>query len=177
MSNAEFTYKFNTLSRYLRAFALKLTRDVHLAEDLFQDTALRAFDNQDKFASSTNMKAWLSTIMKNTFINNFRRKQRWGKIMVQTSEDYIMDSEHKAVQNDGEIKLTGEALEKLVNQLEDPLKTPFIMVFQGYKYHEIADHMDLPLGTIKSRIFMARRTLKKQIKYLYQETKLADAAA
>jgi RNA polymerase sigma-70 factor (ECF subfamily) len=177
MSNLEFTYQFNTLSRYLRAFAFKLTRDIHLAEDLFQETALRAFNNKDKFASSTNLKAWLSTIMKNTFINNFRRKQRWDKLIVQTSEPYLMESEQKAVWNEGERRISSEALEQLIEKLDDSLKIPFIMMFNGYKYHEIADRMELPLGTVKSRIFMARQALKDQIKYLYQHSLSPDLAA
>ncbi len=177
MSDAEFTYKFNTLSHYLRSFAYKLTRDAHLAEDLFQDTALRAFNNQDKFVRSTNMKAWLSTIMKNTFINNFRRRQRWNKVIIQTDESYLMENEAKAVWNKGEEKVSGEALEQLVNQLDDGMKTPFLMMLQGFKYHEIADKMDLPLGTVKSRIFIARRQLKEQIKTLYQEPMDTNNAA
>ena len=102
MSNVEFTYQFNTFSQYLRGFAYKLTRDTHSAEDLFQETALRAFDNKEQFRQSTNMKAWLSTIMKNTFINNFRRKQRWEKIIIQTDESYLIESDRKAAWNEGE---------------------------------------------------------------------------
>lgn len=177
MSDAEFTYKFNTLAHYLRSFAYKLTRDTHMAEDLFQDTALRAFNNQDKFVRSTNMKAWLSTIMKNTFINNFRRRQRWNKVIVQTDENYLMENDSKAVWNKGEEKVSGEAVEQLVNGLEEDMKTPFLMMLQGYKYHEIADHMDLPLGTVKSRIFIARRRLKEQIKMLYNDPVNTDKAA
>lgn len=177
MSNLEFTYQFNTLSRYLRSFAFKLTRDIHLAEDLFQETALRAFKNKEKFAASTNLKAWLSTIMKNTFINNFRRKQRWDKIIIHTSEPYLMESEEKAVWNEGERKVSGEALERLVNQLDESLKIPFVMMLKGYKYHEIADRMELPLGTVKSRIFMARRELKSHVKNLYRDHLSSDIAA
>ncbi|WP_170110398.1 RNA polymerase sigma factor [Flavilitoribacter nigricans] len=177
MSETEFTYKFNTLSHYLRSFAYKLTRDSHLAEDLFQDTALRAFNNQDKFVKSTNMKAWLSTIMKNTFINNFRRKQRWSKVIIQTDENYLMENESKAVWNKGEEKVSGEALEQLVNDLDEGMRVPFLMMLQGFKYHEIADRMELPLGTIKSRIFMARRQLKEQIKKLYRESASTEMAA
>lgn len=169
MSTLEFTYQFNTLSHYLRGFAFKLTRDVHSAEDLFQETALRAFNNKEKFRKSTNMKAWLSTIMKNTFINNFRRKQRWEKLIIQTSDSYIIESEHKAVWNDGEKKVRTEAIESLIGALDDTLKVPFIMMMKGYKYQEIADEMDLPLGTVKSRIFMARKELKSRLQNLYQE--------
>ena len=79
MNATQFTCDFNSLSKYLRAFALKLTKDAHLAEDLYQDTALRAFAYRDKFVAATNMKAWLCTIMKNTFINEFRKKKALGE--------------------------------------------------------------------------------------------------
>lgn len=177
MSNLEFTYQFNGLSRYLRSFAYKLTRDIHSAEDLFQETALRAFNNKEKFAASTNMKAWLTTIMKNTFINNFRRKQRWEKIMIQTDANYLMESERKAVWNEGEHRVSSEAVETLIDRLDDTLKIPFLMMLQGYKYHEIADRMDMPLGTVKSRIFIARQKLKDSVQQIYGDAVSREMAA
>lgn len=169
MSNVEFTYQFNTFSQYLRGFAYKLTRDTHSAEDLFQETALRAFDNKEQFRQSTNMKAWLSTIMKNTFINNFRRKQRWEKIIIQTDESYLIESDRKAAWNEGERKVSSEAIEQLIESLDPSLKTPFIMILKGYKYQEIADEMGIPIGTVKSRVFVARQVLKDKLKYLYHD--------
>lgn len=177
METSQFYYDFDKLSRYLKAFALKLTNDIHLAEDLYQDTALRAFKHQDKFTNKTNMKAWLSTIMKNTFINEFRRKQRREKVFVTTGEDYKMESDSKCTWNAGEEQIRGEVLELEIGKLEDPLRIPFLMMVKGYKYEEIAQVMNLPLGTIKSRIFMARGKLKKQLRKLYGKQLLEEMAA
>lgn len=169
MSNLEFTYQFNNLSHYLRGFAYKLTRDAHSAEDLFQETALRAFGNKEKFSQHTNMKAWLSTIMKNAFINNFRRKKRRDKIIVQHGESYLLESDKKAAWNEGEKKVRVEAIKNLIARLDKNLSAPFLMMMEGYKYQEIADELNLPIGTVKSRIFMARSLLKDQLKRLYSE--------
>ncbi|MCB0633996.1 MAG: sigma-70 family RNA polymerase sigma factor [Lewinella sp.] len=177
MNTSEFVCDFNKFSHYLKAFALKLTKDIHLAEDLYQDTALRAFRHRDKYTAKTNMKAWLSTIMKNTFINEFRKRKRWEKVMVNTSEDHMLESESKCTWNAGEEQVRGEVLEQEIEKLEDPLRIPFLLMIKGYKYEEIAHVMDLPLGTIKSRIFMARRRLKDKLRVLYGHQLLEEMAA
>lgn len=177
MTTTQFIYDFNKFSRYLKAFALKLTNDKHLAEDLYQDTAFRAFKYQDKFTQKTNMKAWLSTIMKNTFINDFRRKQRWDKVMVSTGEDHVMESNNKCAWNAGEEQIRGEALEIEISKLDASLRIPFLMMVKGYKYEEIAQIMNVPLGTVKSRIFIARTKLKNQLQKLYGKQLLEEMAA
>lgn len=177
MNTAQFACDFNKFSRYLKAFALKLTNDIHLAEDLYQDTALKAFRYRDNFTANSNMKAWLSTIMKNTFINEFRKKKRQEKIMVNTGEDHLMESETRCSWNAGEERVRGEALEEEISKLADPLRVPFLMMVKGYKYEEIAQVMDLPVGTVKSRIFMARKALKDQLRVLYGQHLLEELAA
>lgn len=174
MNTSQFACDFQNLSKYLRAFAMKLTKDVNLAEDLYQDTALRAFSHQDKFATATNMKAWLSTIMKNTFINDFRKKKRWERIIIHSGDNYMLESDDRCTWNEGEAQVRGEALEQLIGQLDPPMRIPFLMMYQGYKYEEIAAKMQLPLGTVKSRIFMARQAIKKKMKALYGSTMLAE---
>ncbi len=164
-----FTSDFHSLSHYLRSFALKLTQDIHTAEDLFQDTAFRAFKHQDKFSQNSNLKAWLSTIMKNTFINNFRVKKRRANVFDTTPENYLLNSEVGKIPNDGEGQLALDDLHQLIEKLDDRYKSPFLMMYQGYKYDEICSLLDLPIGTVKSRIFLARNALKEQIRLLYQE--------
>ena len=158
-----FSIDFNHYGPYLKAFALKLTNDHHQAEDLFQDTALLAFRHQEKFQVGTNLKAWLSTIMKNTFINHYRKKQRHGLVFDGSKEQSLLDSGKVSIFNDGESNLTVEELETMINGLNEPIKKPFTMANSGYKYEEIAETMNLPLGTVKSRIFMARKALQKQL--------------
>jgi len=173
-SVSSFTADFNSLSHYLKSFALKLTQDIHKAEDLFQDTAFRAFKHQDKFSRDSNLKAWLSTIMKNTFINNFRVKKRRANVFDTTPENYLLNSEAKEIPNDGEGKLALDDLHQLIENLDERYKSPFLMMYQGYKYDEICTHLDLPIGTVKSRIFLARNALKEQIGRLYREPALMN---
>ena len=173
MNTNSFDIEFNQLSKYLRAFAYKLTRDLHLAEDLFQDTALLAFKNQKRFVQGTNMKAWLSTIMRNTFINSFRKRQRLGEVLDYTPENFLINSNSKVVPNDGEEQLAIKEIQYLIDGLSEALKTPFLMSYQGFKYDEISQQLSIPLGTVKSRIFLARQELKQKIKRQNEQLKLA----
>ncbi len=145
----------------LRAFALKLTGDAADAADLYQDTAMRIIANADKFQENTNFKAWAVTIMRNVFINNYRKKVRRGVILDQTSNNYYLNSGDASIRNDGESNIAYGELLKMVHRLGDEFRVPFWMAYQGYKYDEIADRLDVPLGTVKSRIFFARKKLQK----------------
>lgn len=165
----KFSEGFNSLSHYLKGFAYKLTNDLHKAEDLFQDTALLAFRYQQKFIEGTNLKAWLSTIMKNTFINNFRRKQRRGEYF---NSDLLSDISKETVSNNGEHNLSMGELQQMIDGLKEDLKQPFAMAYEGYKYQEISAKIGVPEGTVKSRIFMARKQLKSHIKSIKMQESL-----
>ncbi len=159
------------ISNALRAFSLKLTGNNVDAEDLYQDTALRIITNADKYNPGTNFKAWAVTIMRNIFINNYRKKVRRNMIIDQTPNNYYLNSGDKTVDNDGETNVTFNELMKLVDTLPEDFKKPFMMAYEGYKYEEIAEELGSPLGTIKSRIFFARKKLQK----LYEESYLERA--
>jgi RNA polymerase sigma-70 factor (ECF subfamily) len=150
-----------TISNSLRAFSLKLTGNNADADDLYQDTALRIMANADKYREGTNFKAWAVTIMRNIFINNYRKKVRRGTILDQTPNNYYINSGDVSVTNEGEMNASYKELLKMVSSLPDEFKRPFWMAYKGYKYDEIAEELDAPLGTIKSRIFFARRKLRK----------------
>ncbi len=170
MRTDKFLQNFESLSQYLKAFAIKLTRDKNVADDLFQETALNAFRHRHKFKEDTNMKAWLSTIMKNSFINQFRKKQRRNQIQDRTEGSYFLNSFGGTVNNDGEVNVSVEELNNLINGLADGYRIPFQMAYQGYQYDEIKTAMgDIPMGTIKSRIHHARKILKNRITDLYDE--------
>lgn len=156
--------QLDRISNSLRAFSLKLTGNNDDAEDLYQDTALRIITNADKYNPGTNFKAWAVTIMRNIFINNYRKKVRRNMIIDQTPNNYYINSGEKMVSNEGEMNVAYSELIKMVNTLPEDFRKPFMMAFQGYKYDEIAEELDSPLGTIKSRIFFARKKLQK----LYQ---------
>ncbi|RMG87343.1 MAG: RNA polymerase sigma factor [Bacteroidetes bacterium] len=153
--------QLNEITGSLRAFALKLTGNVVDANDLYQDTAYRIMSNADKFRPNTNFKAWAVTIMRNIFINNYRKKVRRGTILDQTPNNYYINSGSRVIENDGETNASYKELLKLVAQLPEEFKRPFWMAYKGYKYDEIAEELNAPLGTIKSRIFFARRKLRQ----------------
>ncbi len=157
------------VSSSLRAFSLKLTGNTSDAEDLYQDTAVRIITNADKYKQGTNFKAWAVTIMRNIFINNYRKKVRRNMIIDQTPNNYYLNSGDKTVVNDGESNVEFGELHGLVEKLPDDFKRPFMMAYEGYKYEEIAEELESPLGTIKSRIFFARKKLQKMYHSLHKE--------
>jgi RNA polymerase sigma-70 factor, ECF subfamily len=177
MSTLEFNNRFFELSQMLNAFAYSLTQNMDDAKDLYQETAFRAMSNRDKFMPDTNFKAWTFTIMKNIFINNYRKRVKANTIMDSTDNLYYLNSGGRQEENGGDTNILIKELKDLIEKLEDSIKLPFMMHYQGYKYQEIADHFKLPLGTIKSRIFFARRELKEQIRrrYHYVEEMLIRA--
>lgn len=163
MSTTEFNDKFDSMSAILNSFAYNLTKNVEDAKDLYQETAFRAMTNREKFRPGTNFKAWLFTIMKNIFINNYRKKVKANTIMDSTDNLFYINSGDTTISNDGESDIMMKELNKMIEVLDDSIKIPFLMHYRGYKYQEIADHLDLPLGTVKSRIFFARKELKQLI--------------
>ncbi len=149
---------------FLQPFALSLTRDTELAKDLLQETIYRALANREKYHSGTNIKAWLYTIMRNIFINNYRRKNRHSSIVDQTARQYLQLQQQGVVSNTTESGLQLKEMEKAIADLPIIFKKPFQLYFEGYKYHEIAKALKEPLGTIKSRIHFARKLLKAELK-------------
>ena len=160
MSTVEFTAKFDLLSAVLHSFAYNLTKNSEDSKDLYQETAFRALKNREKFKPDTNFKAWCFTIMKNIFINNYRKKVKQNTIMDATDNDFYINSGKNNVLNSAESNLMTNEIVGMVDKLDDSLRIPFIMHFQGFKYQEISDYLNLPLGTVKSRIFFARKELK-----------------
>jgi len=158
---------FNTVIQYhtdfLRPFAVSLTHNSEDAKDLFQETLLRALLYRDKYQFGTNLKAWLYTIMRNIFINNYRRKAKQNTIFDSTPNDFLLDYRQGAVSNEAIASINMKEVHEAIHNLPAIFKNPFLLYFDGFKYHEIADMLGEPLGTIKSRIHFARKLLKAQI--------------
>lgn len=167
MTSLEFSYSLNKLSSSLKPFALKLTRDMDDANDLLQDTMVKAFTNKDKFTEGTNLKAWLYTIMKNTFITNYQRMVRRGTFVDTTDNLHYINSGDILVENGAYGDFTMDDIYAAIEKLEDVYKTPFMMHYRGFKYHEIADKLNIPIGTVKNRIHIARKLLKEDL-HVYQ---------
>jgi RNA polymerase sigma-70 factor (ECF subfamily) len=133
------------------------------AKDLLQETLYKAFANREKYSAGTNVKAWLFTIMRNIFINDYRRKAKQRTIFDKGDETIIANSSKIAVANDGEQMASEKEINRAIHALPQIFKVPFLLYFEGYRYHEIAEAMNEPLGTIKSRIHFARKLLKEEL--------------
>lgn len=162
------TYSFKkdliSVQEELLRFAYKLTADKEEANDLLQETSLKALDNEDKYMPDTNFKGWMYTIMRNIFINNYRRIVREQTFVDQTDNLYHLN----LPQNSGFVSAEGtydlKEMHRIVNSLPRDYKVPFSMHVSGFKYREIADRLGLPLGTVKSRIFFTRQRLQQELK-------------
>lgn len=163
MSTLEFNEMLLGNADFLKPFAINLTRDTEAANDLFQETLYKALANKEKYNAGTNIKAWLFTIMRNIFINNYRRRAKQKTILDSTPNDYLINLKQATVSNGAESDMKVKEINKAIRQLPEIFKTPFLLYFDGYKYNEIADVLHEPLGTIKSRIHFARKLLKEQI--------------
>ena len=163
MASLEFNNMLISNSDFLKPFAINLTRDSEAAKDLYQETMFKALANQDKYSVGTNIKAWLFTIMRNIFINDYRRKAKQRTIFDNTPNDYLINLNQAAVSNAAESELRIKEIHQAIQELPEIFKTPFLLYFDGFKYHEIAHVLNEPLGTIKSRIHFARKLLKEQI--------------
>lgn len=174
MLTVDLSGQLGEMANMLHAFAYKLTKNMDDAKDLYQETAFRALTNQDKFRPGTNLKAWLFTIMRNIFINNYRKKIKANTIFDATDNLYYLNAGSKTVGNRAESSIMMEELQTIVDTLDDSIRVPFLMHYYGYKYQEIAEQLNLPLGTVKSRIFFARKELKTMIEARYNMTALQD---
>ncbi len=168
MNALQFQTNLVSIQDNMMSFALQLTANREDAQDLLQDTTLKVLNNKDKFIDNVNFKGWVMTVMRNIFINNYHRVVRTQGIIDQGADIYnvetVYDSGSDSPLGSYEIKEITDS----INGLNEELKAPFSMFVSGYKYHEIAEKMDIPLGTIKSRIFFARQELQKELKDFYQ---------
>jgi RNA polymerase sigma-70 factor (ECF subfamily) len=163
MSSIEFNQLLVNNAEFLKPFAITLTRDSEAAQDLYQETLYRALANKDKYNVGTNIKAWLYTIMRNIFINNYRRKAKQNTVFDSTPNEFLLNQGQAVISNTAESVLKLKDIQKAIHHLPEIFRNPFLLYFDGYKYHEIAAMLNEPLGTIKSRIHFARKLLKAQI--------------
>ena len=161
-TTTSFQANLMNLQSNLLNFAYMLTSNRDDAYDLLQDTTLKALDNQDKYAENTNFKAWVMTIMRNIFINNYRRTARAATVVDTTDNLYHLNLSQDSGFESPEESYGASEITMAINEFSDEYRIPFSMHVAGYKYNEIAENMNLPLGTVKSRIFFARKKLQER---------------
>jgi RNA polymerase sigma-70 factor (ECF subfamily) len=163
MSTAEFGQLLDREYDFLNQLALKLTKQSTDAEDLIQDTYYKALKNKDKFSTGTNLKGWLYTIMRNTFINNYRRKKNQNTFIDESETQFILNSKVAPADTMTDSTVDNEYILEQINSIDKQYTDAFFMHYNGYKYEEIAEHFNIPLGTVKSRIFLARKKMMEKL--------------
>ena len=164
MASSTFQTKLLDLQSNLLNFAYTLTANRDDAYDLLQDTTLKALDNEDKYVDNTNFKGWVFTIMRNIFINNYRKVVRSATVIDQTEDLYHLNLPQDSGFETPEGSIAANEIGDAINSFADEYRIQFSMHVAGYKYNEIAEQMNLPLGTVKSRIFFARQRLQEMLK-------------
>lgn len=164
MTALEFTAEVQHLSYALKPIALHLTRDQDDAKDLVQETLLKALTNREKFKAGTNLKAWLYTIMRNSFINNYHKiTRRSSQAGSQETLSQVHPDPRFIAHNDAGGAFVMQDVRQALRYLDADFRRPFLMYFTGYKYLEIAEKLQLPIGTVKNRIHIARKELKQKL--------------
>ena len=163
MTDLQFNHYYEQNIDALKNFARRLTRNINEAEDLVQETAIKAFRAMHTFKKGTSFKSWSFTIMKNSFITRYNKKKRRGVVNAPI-EDFTFALENNyALRNDAVSKLRLHEIKSCVKKLSHKSKVPFEMYISGYQYNEIADALEIPIGTVKSRINFARTKLKSML--------------
>lgn len=164
MEKVEFTQGILAMEQDLHRFAYKLTADRDSANDLVQDCVLQALDNREKFTYTKNLKGWMYTLMRNIFVNNYRRTIRELNII---DDSYSIGQQNLIEDGDSdrfEFIYDMKHLYRVINSIPEDMKVPFQMFVAGFKYREIAEKLGLPMGTVKSRLFFIRKRLKEELK-------------
>ena len=164
MNTSQFQKKLLGMQENMMNFALMLTANREDAQDLLQETSLKVLDNREKYVDNRNFKGWVLTVMRNIFINNYHRVLRTQTVVGQDVDLYNLHVTNDSSFDtpDGTCQL--QEITGAIDALNEELKAPFSMYVSGYRYHEIAEALHIPLGTVKSRIFFARQELKTKLK-------------
>ncbi|MEI8279026.1 MAG: RNA polymerase sigma factor [Bacteroidota bacterium] len=163
MTSSDFDYLVANHSDYLKPFAISLTHNSEDAKDLFQETMVKALVNREKYQFGTNLKAWLYTIMRNTFINEYRRNKKFVKVQSDLPTETFIENSGKIAVNEGYGHIRMAEIKNAIEQMPQVFRLSFELYYTGYKYQEISELLHEPLGTIKSRIHFARKMLVSQL--------------
>ncbi|TCD11017.1 RNA polymerase sigma factor [Pedobacter frigidisoli] len=169
MNELQFSAMIKEHSPSLRSHAIRYTKNEDDADDLVQDTMIKAIRFYKNFQEGTNIKGWLFVIMRNTFINDHRKNTRKKALITQTDEISSQDLVVSASDNKATGTFIMGDIQKALASIPSVYSTPFTRYFEGHKYQEIADEFGIPIGTVKTRIHMAREMLKKYLKNYQSE--------
>ena len=163
MSKADFSSTILSHKQFLYQLAYKLTKNAEDSNDLLQETYFKALKNSEKFKEGTNIKGWLYTIMKNTFINAYRTRKNRNTFVDETDNKYFINAGEAEKASSADSTVDHEYMMKQINSVEKAYVETFMMYYNGYKYDEISEILGIPLGTVKSRIFLARKKMMAKL--------------
>ncbi|MDR1860485.1 MAG: sigma-70 family RNA polymerase sigma factor [Bacteroidales bacterium] len=163
MTTTQFNHELVGLKGKLLCYAMRLTADRECANDLVQETFLKALSFRERYAQDGSFKAWMYTIMKNTFINDYRRNMRSCSRLNGANNEFHVRFSTSMLYPSPDAFFSSQEIMNDIYSLDDDYKVPFTMFIDGYKYKEIADKLALPLGTVKSRIFFTRKKLVRKL--------------
>ncbi|MDE5974980.1 MAG: RNA polymerase sigma factor [Muribaculaceae bacterium] len=163
-SSTSFQQKILGLQANLLSFAFQLTTNKEEAHDLLQDTTLKALDNEEKFVDNVNFKGWIFTIMRNIFINNYRQNAKQATVIDKSEDLFHLNLSQDSGLSTPEGSFAVKEISETLNAFPEEYRVPFNLYVAGYKYNEIAEKLNLPIGTVKTRIFIARKKLREQLK-------------
>jgi RNA polymerase sigma-70 factor (ECF subfamily) len=163
MTTIEFCSQLLNLEHSLLKFAYRLNLKQADAKDLVQETYLRVLMNREKYIDNQKFKSWTLTIMKNTFVDNYRRSLHKNTYSDQTEESFFINQAESACSDNPDSAYSALEINQNIEQLKEKLRVPFKMYISGYKYNEIAKELNLKIGTVKNRIFLSRKQLMTQL--------------
>lgn len=140
--------------------AIGITGNAEDARDLLQETSLQVLNKEDKYAANTNFKAWVFTLMKNVFINNYRRSVIEQRILKENMTTSFFAADDQVSILADEVNISISDLRQAIGQLDDKYKNPITLLMAGYSYQEISDKTGISVGTLKSRAFEGRKRLR-----------------
>lgn len=161
MDTTQFTQLYKENIGSLKGFALKLTKNLNDSEELVQEAMIKAFRSRHTFKPGSNFKNWAFTIVKNTFITQYNKRKR--RNVVETPVDELHYLLTDTTRNAALSTLNVGALWENIQQLSTKSKEPLTLSIKGYRYDEIAEKLNIPIGTVKSRINFARTKLKNSL--------------
>lgn len=164
MEGQSFINNLLSLQENMFKFAYSLTMNKDDAQDLLQETSLRALKYQEKFSDGTNLKGWLFTIMKNIFINDYRKVVKTQTSVCENIGEGISGYSEEVCHENPEDLYDIHLIEKIIARLDEEMRKPFDLFMAGYRYEEIAEKTGLPMGTVKSRIYQTRQKLKSDLR-------------
>ncbi|TAJ12274.1 sigma-70 family RNA polymerase sigma factor [Marinilabiliaceae bacterium JC017] len=162
MTAEQFNHRLLGLQHKMLNYALSLTANQDDANDLLQETNYRALSSREKFVLNTNFSAWMHTIMRNSFINSYRRRYKLRQAPMLVDEVSFLSNKY-ATYETPEVHHATREINHYMGKLTTDFKVPLQMHMEGYKYKEIAKKLEMPIGTVKSRIFFGRKKLQKMI--------------